>query len=575
MNKTQKFFLIIAVLAIAFIFLFPSIKWYFLVPLEDKALAVGSREQIRDYAWRIAGVDLLEIEKMFKNGDENPLPEKFQHLVDRARKQYRIQKKPFPSVWNAKAVLAAYGSRRLCLNDFEDYYRTKILDLKKLQGSAIQLGLDLSGGMSIIIRTDLEAYGAKLGHTLSEFEREEVMNRAMDVLNSRIDKFGLTEPVIRRQGMDGIYIEIPGTADPERIKSIIMGKGRLAFHLLDEESTQKLKDYLQTNPNGIDENLIVDDPSIVPAGYMVRKFYQRDKYGLDEWTGTYLVITSIPGLDGSHIQNAEVSTDPIDGQPTVNFLLDNEGGELFYALTSANVNKYLTVVLDDRVKSYSMIKSAIRESVEMSGFNYEEADNIARVLKTASLPIEMSVASQQAIGSSLGEDAIEQGKNAIVIGLLLVFVFMFLYYRGAGFNAILAQLLNLYIMLSILSAFNFTLTLPSIAGFLLAVGMAVDANVIIFERIKEELLLGKGRKASIHAGFDKAFWAVMDSNITTIIAALFLAQLGSGPIQGFAVSLVIGNMSSLFTSLFVSRLIFDFNTDVLQSKNVSISWRIK
>ncbi len=579
MNKTKRFLLVLAVLGIAFAFLFPSIRWYFLTPREDKALAVGTREQIRDYAWRMASADLVEIEKL-KAADENaPLPEKYLPLVEGAKKQYAFAKKAVPTAWTPRTLLGAYESRRICLNSFEEHYRTKILGLKNLQGSAVQLGLDLSGGLSVIIRADLDSYAKKLrpegNQTLSDAERAEAMDRAMEVLTSRIDKFGLTEPVIRRQGADSIYVEIPGTADPERINSIIMGRGRLAFHIVDSDATEKLNQYLRTNPTGIDEDLKVADPGVVPAGYMVRKLFKRDQYGLDEWTGTYLVITETPGLDGNHIQRAEVSSDPMDGKPVVNFVLDKEGGDLFYALTSSHVGKFMTVVLDDRVKSYAQIRTAIRESVQMSGFNVEEASNLAKVLRTAALPIELSVASQQAIGASLGEDAIEQGKLAVILGLGLVFVFMFAYYKGAGINAMVAQVLNLYIMLSILSAFNLTLTLPSIAGFLLTVGMAVDANVIIYERIKEELRLGKGRKASIAAGFDKAFWAVMDSNITTIIAALFLAQLGSGPIQGFAVSLAIGNMTSLFTSLFVSKLIFDFGTDVVKSKYVSISWRVK
>jgi len=191
------------------------------------------------------------------------------------------------------------------------------------------------------------------------------------------------------------------------------------------------------------------------------------------------------------------------------------------------------------------------------------------------LPLSLTVANQQAIGASLGEDAIAQGEKAVIVGLLAVFIFMFAYYKGAGVNATVAQIANLFIMLSVLTAFKLTLTLPSIAGFVLTVGMAVDANVVIFERIKEELRDGKTRKAAIEAGFHKAFWAVMDSNITTIIAALFLAQLGSGSIQGFAISLAIGNITSLFTSLFVSKLIFDFETEVLGKKSVSISWRIK
>jgi preprotein translocase subunit SecD len=206
-------------------------------------------------------------------------------------------------------------------------------------------------------------------------------------------------------------------------------------------------------------------------------------------------------------------------------------------------------------------------------FSMEQAQNIALMLRTAALPVELGVVSQQSVGASMGEDTIRRGLNALLLGIALVLAFMLVYYKAAGINAIVAQLLNFYIMFSVLSAFSFTMTLPAIAGFILTIGMAVDANVIIFERMKEELRLGKGRKAVIEVGFGKAFWAIMDSNITTFIAALFLSQLGSGPIKGFAVTLAIGVFSSVFTSLFVSRLIFDFGTDVLHSKNLSISWR--
>jgi preprotein translocase subunit SecD len=175
----------------------------------------------------------------------------------------------------------------------------------------------------------------------------------------------------------------------------------------------------------------------------------------------------------------------------------------------------------------------------------------------------------------MGEDTIRQGLYALIGGLVALMIFMLFFYKGAGINAVIAQILNFYLMGSVLSAFNFTLTLPSIAGFILTIGMAVDANVIIFERMKEELRLGKGRRDAVASGFDKAFWAIMDSNITTFIAALFLSQLGSGPIQGFAVSLAIGVFSSVFTALFVSRLIFDFGTEVIGSKKLSVSWRIK
>jgi preprotein translocase subunit SecD len=421
----------------------------------------------------------------------------------------------------------------------------------------------------------MEALREKLGRDLNDADREDAVNRALEVLNSRIDRFGLTEPVIRRQGADQIYVEIPGAADPERINSIIMGKGGLAFHIVDQEAFQTFNTYYRAHPTAtFDGQGKLLDPTIVPADVMILGVYAKDRYGLDEFTG-YTAVKKEVGLDGNHIQSALVERNNLDGKPEVTFMLDAEGGELFYKLTSANVGKPLAIVLDDRVKSQATIQSAIRDAVRLTGFAAEEANNIALTLRTAALPVELEVVTQQTIGASMGEDTIRQGLYALVGGLVAVMIFMLCYYQGSGINAVIAQVLNIYFMFSVLSAFNFTLTLPSIAGFILTIGMAVDANVIIFERMKEELRLGKSRKAAIDAGFNKAFWAIMDSNITTFIAALFLSQLGSGPIQGFAVSLAIGVFSSVFTALFVSRLIFDFGTDVMGSKKLSVSWRIK
>ncbi|MBL8968048.1 MAG: protein translocase subunit SecD [Spirochaetaceae bacterium] len=576
MSKTRRFIIVLAVIGIAFAFLYPSLNWYFFTPKEDQAIAVGSREQIREYSRRMAFKDITELKRLAAAGDEKPLPSEFKDVVGVAAKLYKESRLAAPKVWTAKTVLTAFDNERAAYDAIEAKYRATVLAVKARHGNAVQLGLDLSGGMSVIIQADLEALSKKLGHTLSAAEREDAMKRGIEVLNNRIDTFGLTEPVIRRQGEDQIYVEIPGTADPERINSIIMGRGKLAFHIVDDEATARLETYLASNPLGVDEkSLKVADAGIVPAGSVIRKFYKKDSYGLDEFTGRYLVINEVPGLDGTHVQSAQVSSDPITGAPETNFVLDKQGGELFYALTSANVNKTLAVVLDDRIKAGARIQEPIRESVRMTGFGAEEANNLALILRTAALPIELSVVSQQAIGASLGEESIVQGRNAILVGILGVFVFMFLFYKGAGVNATIAQVLNLYLMLSILTAFKLTLTLPSIAGFVLTIGMAVDASVVIFERIKEEMAVGKSRKAAIDAGFHRAFWAIWDSNITTIIAALFLAQLGSGPIQGFAVSLAIGNMVSLFTALFVSRLIFDFGSDTLHRSHLSISWRIK
>jgi len=577
MNKTKRFLIVLGVIGVALAFLWPTINWYFLTPKADQALALGSREQIREYARAMAGVDLVALTKAAAANDESVLDAtKYKAVISAAKAAYRDAKKPAPKQWTAKTTLAGFNSYGAALDAVQGIYRDAVLGLKARHGRAIQLGLDLSGGMSVVIQADMDALAKKVGHPLSPADKADAVDRAIEVLNSRIDKFGLTEPSIRKQGEDQIYVELPGAADPERINSIIMGRGRLAFYIVDADASSRLSDYLQNNPTGIDDKtLAVKDPSIVPAGYVVRKEYQKDSYGLDEFTGRYKVITAEPGLDGTHIQAAQAVTDSLTGTPKIEFTLDKEGGEIFYKLTSANIKKPMAVVLDDRIKSVATINSAIQESGMIEGFSADEAQNLALLLRTAALPVELVPINQQAIGASLGEDAVNAGIFAITMAFILVIGFMLAYYKGAGVNTAIAEIVNLFIMVGVLSAFGLTLTLPSIAGFVLTIGISVDANVLINERIKEELRLGKGRAASIKTGFAKAFWTIFDSHMTNLISALFLAQLGSGPIQGFAVSLAIGTISSLFTSLFVSHLIFDFETDVMKLKTTSISWRLK
>jgi preprotein translocase subunit SecD len=577
MSKRYRFIIVLVVMVICFVFLWPTIRWYFLIPKDRQARALESREQIKIETSRDAQADLQRLITIAGSGGD--VPGELSFLITAAKKIYKNIGRDLPAGWDARTTLSAFSSRREALDAIETRYREDIFALKDLQKSAVQLGLDLSGGLSIVLQADMDALQERLGRPLTEEDRADAVNRALEVLNSRIDRFGLTEPVIRRQGADQIYVEIPGAADPERINSIIMGRGSLAFHLVDAEATDTFNAYYRSHPTTTfdsEGNLL--DPAIVPADVMVRGVYVKDRYGLDEQARNsdgnlqYAAVKKEVGLDGNHIQSALVERNNLDGKPEVTFMLDSEGGEIFYRLTSANVGKPLAIVLDGRIKSQATIQSAIRDAVRLTGFGMDEANNIALTLRTAALPVELEVSNQQSIGASMGEDTIRQGLYALLGGIVVVLVFMLVFYKVSGINAVVAQLFNFYIMFSILSAFNFTLTLPSIAGFILTIGMAVDANVIIFERMKEELRLGKGRKAVIDAGFDKAFWAIMDSNITTFIAALFLSQLGSGPIQGFAVSLAIGVFSSVFTSLFVSRLMFDVGTDVLRSRGVSIGW---
>ena len=575
MNKRSRFLLILVVLGVCFAFLWPSISWYMRTPKELQNLALGSLEKIKDYSNVQASADVQELKALARSNPNAALPEKFQWLEKAAAKNYKDAGESVPSSLSVRSALESYTSEAALLAAVEGRYRDEILKAKRLYNNSVKLGLDLSGGMSVIVKADLDAALAQAGDTVADpaVFREEAMAQAIETLTSRIDRFGLTEPVIRRQGEDRIYIEMPGAAETDRINSIIMGKGILNFRLVDTVATNSFMAYYNANPastfNAAGELI---NPGIIPADCEVMGLYQKDSYGLDERIG-YLVVKKEIALDGKHIKSADVGSD-YTGRPQVNFVLDGEGTTIFGDFTTANVNESLAIVSDDKIKSYARINEPITGGqVALSGFGIDEVENIRKVLQTAWLSVPLE--SQQVVGASLGDQAISQGVNALLYGLLSVMVFMLLWYKGAGINAVVAQVLNLYIMFSVLSAFNLTLTLPSIAGMILTIGMAVDANVIIFERIKEERLLGKSRAASIAAGFSNAFWAIMDSNITTFIAAMFLSQLGTGPIQGFAVSLSIGVVSSVFTALVVSRLMFDVGTDLMKKQGISISWRVK
>ena len=581
MNKRTRLVVLLAVLALCFVFLWPSISWYGRTAKELQQLALGSTENIKSYAELMAAEDVREIKALVAQNSSATLPEQFEWLKKDVTKQYKLMGKKAANPLTVKDVVAAYDNEAEFMSVIQPKYRDQILKAKRYYENSVKLGLDLSGGMNIIVKADLDKALESMGDSVTTDNRAEVKKEAManaiDNLSGRIDRFGLTSPVIRQQGEDRIYIEIPGAAQADAINTLIMGKGILNFRLVDNEATNTFKAYYAQHP-ATTFNATGDlmDASIIPEDCEVFGVYTKDEYGLDE-RYDWLVVKKEIALDGQHVKSAQVTNDEFTNQPEVVFNLDAEGAQIFAEFTGAHVGDNLAIVSDNKVKSNARIQTAITGgSVSLSGgFSYEEAENIRKVLQTAWLNVPLEVESQQVIGASLGDEAIHQGIMAIILGLGLILVFMLVFYKASGINAVVAQVLNLYMMFSILSAFNYTLTLSSIAGMILTIGMAVDANVLVFERIKEELRQGKTRAVAIAMGFDNAFWAILDSNITTFIAAMFLAALGTGAVQGFAVSLAIGVISSVFTALFVSRLIFDFDTDVLHAKKVSIGWGIK
>ena len=443
--------------------------------------------------------------------------------------------------------------------------RLDIREKKKLRSRIINLGLDLQGGIYMVLEPDYEELKRRRGgEELSQEDVRDAMRRVMEILRNRIDQFGVSEPSITTQGDDRIIVELPGSKDPDRAKNVVMGRGLLEFKIVDEETSGKLtRDMFDSGGNLI-------DTSLIPESSGLNYLWQKNKYDVLERKRAIVLYEEVL-LDGSYLKKAQVSADQF-GEPDVLFSLSTEGAKKFAKITEANVGKRLGIVLDRKVLYMPSIRERIPGGqVRISGdFTMKEAQDIALVLRAGAFPVPLQVQEERTIGPSLGEDTIRSGIKAAYIAAVLVVLFMLVYYKLSGIIADIALALNLFLLLGILAWLNFTLTLPGIAGMILTIGMAVDANVIIFERIKEELRSGKTLMASIQGGYDKAFRTILDANITTLIATFVLSQFGSGPIKGFAVTLSIGIVINMFTSIFVTRLLFAIGIDTFRVKKLSI-----
>jgi len=446
-----------------------------------------------------------------------------------------------------------------------DAKRQQIKEMKKLRSRIINLGLDLQGGLYMVLEPDYQELKKRRGgEELTPDEVKDAMRRVMEILRNRIDKFGVSEPSITTQGEDRIVVELPGSKDPDRAKNVVMGRGLLEFRLVDEDTTSKLRKDM------FDEYGNLKDPSIIPATSELLYFWEKNKYDVLVRKRAVVLYKDVL-LDGSYIKRAQVQSDQF-GKPEVVFTLSSEGAKKFSKITAANVGKRMAIVLDDKILSMPAIRERIAGgNVRITGdFTMKEAKDLALVLRAGAFPVPLQIAEERTVGPTLGEDSIKAGIKAALIGSLAVVLFMLIYYRLSGLIADVALGLNMFILLGILAWLNFTLTLPGIAGMILTVGMAVDANVIIFERIREELRSGKTIAASIQGGYEKAFRTILDANMTTLIATFVLSQFGSGPIKGFAVTLSIGIVINMFTSVFVTRLLFDSGVDMFRIKKLSI-----
>jgi preprotein translocase subunit SecD len=375
---------------------------------------------------------------------------------------------------------------------------------------------------------------------------DQSVRQAVETIRNRVDALGVTEPVIQRQSTDRILVQLPGVDDPSRVKEIIGTTGLLSLTLVDDKG----------GPYGSQEALLQAYGGTVPPELEVVEGFNEDSESRIR-TPVFYGLKRAAAVTGRDLKNARVGHDKYN-QAAVEFFLNAVGAEKFGRVTGENIGKRLAIVLDRRVQSAPVINGKIESNGIIEGnFTPEKAEALTLVLRSGALPAEMIVLEERTVGPSLGLDSIKQGVLASVVGMLLVFVAMVIYYRLAGVNAVVALLLNAIFLLGAMAWINATLTLPGIAGFILTIGMAVDSNVLIFERIREEIDGGKAPRNGVDVGFKKAFGTIIDTHVTTICAAAFLFQFGTGPVKGFAVTLVIGLLASVFTAVFVSHLLFD------------------
>ncbi|MDI6713963.1 MAG: protein translocase subunit SecD [Thermodesulfovibrio sp.] len=392
------------------------------------------------------------------------------------------------------------------------------------------------------------------------FKRVETtsVEQAIEVIRNRIDQLGVAEPTIHRQGENEIVIQLPGVKDPKKALEIIGKTAQLEFKLLDEE-TPLWKELPSLIRAGEEEAFLNQWKNKIPEGDEI--VFQRivNKETGEVYKRPYIVKKDVL-LTGDLLAEAHVSIDQRFNEPYVSLRFNDAGAKIFEEITGKYVKRRLAIILDGNLYSAPVIQEKIEGgNAQISGnFTLEEAKDLAIVLRAGALPAPVNLIQNVTVGPTLGRDSIEAGKTAVIIAAVFVALFMIIYYRLSGVIADFALILNIILLIGALAALNATLTLPGIAGIALAVGMAVDSNVLMFERIREELRLGKTPKAAIESGYKKAFWTIFDSHVTTLITAAVLFHFGSGPIKGFAVTLSLGVSINLFTALIGTKTVFDF-----------------
>jgi preprotein translocase subunit SecD len=405
-----------------------------------------------------------------------------------------------------------------------------------------------SGDWEATTNTTPPSVSFRLNNSAADFYRREATEQAKRIIEQRIDQFGVAEPTIQlygRQENHQILVQMPGVDDPQRVKELIKGEARLELKAV-VPGTQLFSTM---------EEAVASLGGTIPSDRQVLPISEKRSDGTT--IQGYYIVEKTPIISGNELRDARGIPAQQGLGYHVSFSVREGADDRFGAWTEKNVGNYLAVVLNDQIKSAPVIKDRISDSGQIEGnFTRQEAEDLGLVLRSGALPAKISYLEERTVGPSLGADSIRQGMASLIAGLIFVAGFMLFYYRFSGLNAVIALILNLVLLMAGLALFNATLTLPGIAGVILGIGMAVDANVLVFERIRDELRSGKIATTSMEAGFSKALVTIIDTHVTTVVSAAILYLFGTGPIRGFAVTLVIGLLANLFTAVFVSRTMF-------------------
>jgi len=391
-------------------------------------------------------------------------------------------------------------------------------------------------------------YTYRIKPNIEQQLRSETVTQALETIERRVNELGVAEPIVARHGGragDQILVQLPGVSDVQRAKEIIRSTAQLQFRLVEQGGPYPTREAALQAFN----NALPPDAEVMPG--------RQDGSGTAGTAGTvYWVVKKVSVVSGSDLRSASQSLDQFN-RPAVQFTLKQDAAARFGTFTQANIGRPLGIVLDRRLMSVATIQDRILDNGQINGISREEMQDLVITLKSGALPASLTYLEERTIGPSLGRESIEAGVLASIGGLLLVVVFMLFYYKLTGLNAVVSIVVNLLILLGMMAYLGAVMTLPGIAGFILTIGMGVDSNVLIFERIKEELATARGVRAAINAGFDRVWWTIVDTHVASLIAAAFLFQFGTGPIRGFATTLTIGLLANVFTAVFVSRTVFE------------------